>query len=149
MLNPERSRVLVELLTVRGENGLSTSATQFANLVRSVHAGTSRLIKDEAGRAKGYITWASINKESATRLFRTGALPSHPFEWNEGNLILFTDIVFPKFRRKLFLNLVTRTFPGRRLFIYRKKNVVSVYRRSGVRLHLSVNYIVPKHFLTR
>ena len=107
-----------------------------ANLRHAGLYGSYHIIRDNVYHRIGYIAWASINKESYVSLRDRGLPPKYPGEWNEGRLILITDLVYRGVSHFELRGLIYRLFPRRRIIIFRRNNMMSIYRRDADRYRL-------------
>ena len=100
--------ILIQAMDARYQCGLPTSAAQYFTIKNSVECGFSSILYDLLGKPMGYICWAKVSKETLHLTKRTGKLPRYPFEWNEGEITLITDVVIKKqWSKKAIRDLLT------------------------------------------
>lgn len=85
---------LNQALNVRSNCALSTPPELSRLLSSSSLNNHIFLIETGFKITIGYLAWMRIDKESLLFSLKTGLLPAHPKEWNEGRIMLLYDIVF-------------------------------------------------------
>ena len=128
----------LRLIKLRADLNLTSSPDNIKILLRSGENGLFTIFKNQLERPVGYLTWAGINKESFRRLLDFNENLKYPYEWNEGRIALITDVALAKSCRQVLRTHIRESLRNKRLVVFRRSGVVSVYARThrGFRLVL-------------
>lgn len=127
---------LCAILAVRSQLQLDTPHATLQQLRNCAQFGTFEVLYDALGRARGYMAWADINKESWRALCERGQLPGYPFEWNEGRLLLLLDVVLAPGQRHALRVSLEGAFGARRAILFLRRGRVHMYARNKGRIRL-------------
>jgi hemolysin-activating ACP:hemolysin acyltransferase len=136
---------LYALLSIRDEFELDTPHHILRQLRNCAAHGNYALLEDGVGRTTGYIAWANVCKESWLQFVETGKVPLYPYEWNEGRLVLITDIVLGSQSARLALrSKIAELFSRRRAMAFVRENSLCIYRRYNGKLVRTSRAILPR-----
>lgn len=122
----EITKTLFEVVRIRAENNLDTSAEQKNRLLQSATNKSIHLIRNEAGNPIGYIAWASISRDTLNLVARTNRLPSFPYEWFDGRIKLIYDITISRSWLILAHHHLFLFLRKHRFFSYYRKNKLTI-----------------------
>ncbi|MDC4556349.1 hypothetical protein OHV93_17050 [Acinetobacter baumannii] len=98
---------LGKIQLLRSYSGLDTTVLNSKYNYFSIAADKYFFINTSSGVLAGYITWASINRDTYMQLKTTGNFPRYYHEWIEGNITLILDVVIiPEWRKSLIKELL-------------------------------------------
>lgn len=136
----DHSAQLVEALELRAINGLSTPPDIFVKLRNCAYANKLIVFKDQLKRPIGYLAFASVNKESALRFLKNGAIPFYPYEWSEGGIFLIIDVVIQKNSCFDAVRQIKSLVFSKRAIIFSKRNRCKFYlKKNGKPTHRKFN----------
>lgn len=70
-----------EIIGIRHQLGLDTSATLLNMLSHSIQNGNIHIFTFANSRPIGYVAWISLNKESFRMAIKTRSIPPYMHEW--------------------------------------------------------------------
>lgn len=128
----------LRLIKLRADLNLNSSPDNIKSLLRSGEHGLFDIFKNHLERPVGYLTWANINKESFRRLLDFNENLRYAYEWNEGRIVLITDVAFSRNNRQGLRKRLEEALKGRRVVAFRRNGVLSVYTRTNGRFRLAL-----------
>lgn len=87
---PEDFSLLCEL---RSSKPSSLTADTLRYLKYSVLQDKYSVYRDQNDAPRGYVAWADISLETLVRIAHHGRYPRYLYEWNEGRVRLFLDVL--------------------------------------------------------
>lgn len=142
-MDEKKYAILGEIVTIRATIGLVTDAEKIRVLVNSINYDHVAVIKDQFESPAGYISWAKINEESLKRFLNNSLYPEYFYEWNEGDIVMITDIAAVhryRFQTLSKLRDLVRTF---NCYTYKKGDRAP--RLRNIREEYCENEISGKH----
>lgn len=124
--------VLVDLVTLRGNVGLSTSPEQLLLLRNAAQTGRAEIFRDHMGTPVGYVIWADVCAETAARFVRAGTPPFYFYEWDEGAICLVLDVVVQRHASALALGQLRTLLRRRRAVLFARRQMVKFYFKGRV-----------------
>ena len=124
---PKPFAIMCELFS-RAASLFPVDNSYIQRILFSAMNGSYRLIHDPWERPAGYVCWADVNIETLCRLGRTGLLPSHHYEWDEGDITLLLDVTICPGSFKLGLAQLEAFMRERGSGAYAKRNTLTLFR---------------------
>jgi len=125
MINWEKD--FCDLLDIRAQYSISTSAETLVMLRNSVKNNLYYIFKNEFSRPIGYLAWARINKESFLELSRSTKMPVYEYEWDEGNIIVLTDVLHKSQSAFQLRGELVKIFHRARIVVLANYSHLSIY----------------------
>ena len=88
--------LLLDVMQVRSMCNLVTTPKNFKIINNSLERGLCHVFQHKNAGAIGYVLWAKISVDTLRCMEISKKLPLYPYEWNEGELTLITDVVILK-----------------------------------------------------
>lgn len=94
-----------------------------------------QIIRNEVGKAKGYVLWADVSKETARRFLSSNVYPNVFYEWDEGNVLLILDVVIQPSITVKTKSFLKGLILSRRAVIYRRSDKARFLLRKSNRFY--------------
>ncbi|MFO1369521.1 MAG: hypothetical protein U1F46_11050 [Marinagarivorans sp.] len=121
-----------EIIGIRHQLGLDTSATLLNMLSHSIQNGNIHIFTFANSRPIGYVAWISLNKEAFRMALKTHALPPYMHEWNEGHLTLIYDVCFLNNWGSVAKQQLIALMRKKHFFAYfKRRRIGAFYRQKG------------------
>lgn len=122
----DMAQKLLDVVLIRIRNQMDTSAQLQSSILDSILKDSIHIFRNEAGEPIGYITWANVKRETLGFISKTQTLPGYPYEWHEGKIKLFFDLVLSNEWRYLARYRLFLFLRKHRLFAYYRKNKLKI-----------------------
>jgi len=139
----QSNKQFCDLLDTHIQFHAGASASTLTHIRCAAIANTYHMFEDAFGHRLGYIAWANLNKEAYAGVRTSGTPPKYPYEWNEGRLVLITDVLYRGQSLFSLRRLMPVIFRHRRVVMFCRNNVVTTYRRDGGKFRLKEKKRLP------
>ena len=123
--------LLSDVLKIRVDACLDTSSSHLQSVLIAAEHKTIRVFYSNDGDLLGYVAWVLVSKETFSVMKYAPYLPSYPYEFNEGRIIVVFDVVFKKTYSRQAKLMAMEFFRRYRFITYLKKG--RLHCLSGIR----------------
>ena len=127
---PKTFAIMCDLFS-RASSPFPMANDYIQRILFSAMNGSCRFFLDPWERPAGYVCWAEVNIETLCRLGRTGRLPAHHYEWDEGDITLLLDVTICPGHFRSGLAQLDTFMRERGSGAYAKRNTLTLYRYAG------------------
>ncbi|WP_075187333.1 glycosyltransferase family 25 protein [Teredinibacter haidensis] len=124
--NEKVSDNLLDIMRIRTDNNLDTPAELQSRIMNAIYSDNIKIFKNENGDPIGYVAWARVKRETLNYLTKVQSLPSFSYEWREGRIKLFFDLVLSYEWRRQARDCFNLFLREHRFFAYYRKNRLKI-----------------------
>jgi len=106
--NPDFAKIFALFCELRSMRQSQMDAEVLRLVKYSVLSGKYYLLTNVDGAPAGYVAWADVDEFALSRLVRVGYFPKFYYEWGEGRIRLFTDMLLPAGRVNKWIRPILR-----------------------------------------